>query len=127
MRIPEELLYTASHEWVQFLDEHTARIGITDYAQHKLGDIVYVNLPAAGDAAEAGEPFTDLESVKAVADIYSPVSGVIARVNEALDEAPELINQNPYAAWLAEIADVSAREELMDAGAYRAQCEREGA
>lgn len=127
MRIPEELLYTASHEWVQFLDEHTARIGITDYAQHSLGDIVYVNLPAAGDAVTTGESFTDLESVKAVADIYSPVSGVIARVNEALDEAPELINQDPYAAWLIEIADVSAREELMDAEAYQSKCEREGA
>ena len=126
MNTPQNLKYSKSHEWLEILPDGAARIGITDFAQSQLGDIVFVNLPAPGDQVTAGERLADVESVKAVSDIFSPVSGRVREVNEALNDAPEAINQNPYDAWLAVIEDAGESEDLMDAAAYAAFCEEEG-
>ena len=120
MNIPKDLKYAKSHEWVKMLDEETALIGLTDYAQDALGDLVFVNLPEAGDEVEAGETFADVESVKAVSDVYSPVTGTVEEVNEALLDAPESINESPYDAWLVKIGSVTDMEELMSAAEYEA-------
>ncbi len=120
MNIPAELKYTKSHEWVKYLDETTAQVGLTDYAQDALGDLVFVNLPEVGDDVSAGDAFGDVESVKAVSDVYSPVSGAVAEINEELLDAPELINQDAYGAWFIKVESVSAAAELMDAAAYEA-------
>ena len=119
MNIPAELKYTKSHEWVKELDDGSALIGLDDYAQEQLGDLVFVNLPEAGDEVAAGEAFGDVESVKAVSDVYSPVSGTVAEINEELLDAPEAINQAPYDAWMIRVESISDREELMDAAAYQ--------
>ncbi|MDO4852586.1 MAG: glycine cleavage system protein GcvH [Clostridia bacterium] len=124
MNIPVELKYAASHEWVRY-EEGVAVIGITDYAQNALGDVVFVNLPQEGDEVTAGEAFGDIESVKAVSDLNSPVSGTVCAVNEELLDAPELLNSDPYGAWIIKVADVGETEELMDAAAYEAHCEAE--
>ncbi len=100
-------------------------VGLTDFAQDSLGDIVYVNLPAEGDAVTAGESFADVESVKAVSDVFSPVTGTVCAVNEALLDDPAQINGTPYDAWLIKVTDVSATEELLDAAAYEAACAAE--
>ena len=121
--VPAELLYTKSHEWVQFTGETTARVGITDFAQNSLGDIVFVNLPAEGDGVTAGEAACDVESVKAVSDVFSPVTGTVAEVNEELPDKPQQINQAPYDAWIAKITDVTGTEELLSAEEYAALCE----
>ncbi len=125
MNNPSELLYTRSHEWVKFLDETTAQVGLTDYAQHSLGDLVFVNLPQEGDEVTQGESFADVESVKAVSDVFSPVTGTVKAVNEVLLDAPETINKDPYGAWLAEIEKITDREELLNADDYAAHCEKE--
>lgn len=124
MEIREDLMYTESHEWVKFEDETTALIGLTDYAQKELGDLVFVNLPGEGDAVAVGDSFADVESVKAVSDVYAPVSGTIAAVNEALLDAPEKINEAPYEAWLCRIEGITDKSELMDAAAYRTLIEK---
>ncbi len=126
MNTPENLKYSKSHEWLEILPDGAARIGITDFAQSQLGDIVFVNLPDPGDEMTTGGRLADVESVKAVSDIFSPVSGRVREVNEALGDAPEAINQNPYGAWLAVIENVGETEELLDAAAYAAFCEEEG-
>ena len=118
MNHPTELYYSKSHEWVKFLDEETALIGLTDYAQDALGDLVFVNLPETGDEVTAGEAFADVESVKAVSDVFSPVSGVVAEVNEELLDAPERMNEDPYGAWLIKVENITRKEELMGADAY---------
>lgn len=120
MNFPKELKYTKSHEWVKQEDDGTVLVGLTDYAQGELGDLVFVNLPEEGDELVAGEPFGDVESVKAVSDVYSPVSGEVAEINEILLDAPESINQDPYGAWFIRAKDITDMEELMDAGAYEA-------
>lgn len=120
MNFPKELLYSKSHEWVQMLDDTTARIGLSDYAQDSLGDLVFVNLPEAGDAVAAGETFADVESVKAVSDVYSPLTGTVDQVNEALLDAPESINTDPYGAWFVQVSGISGKEELMSADEYEA-------
>lgn len=120
MNFPEELKYTKSHEWVKQEDDGTVLVGLTDYAQNELGDLVFVNLPEEGDELTAGETFGDVESVKAVSDVYSPVSGVVAEINEVLLDVPESINQDPYGAWFIRAKDVTDTEELMDAAAYEA-------
>ena len=120
MNIPAELKYSKSHEWVKMLDDTTALVGITDYAQSELGDLVFINLPVAGDPVTKGEAFCDVESVKAVSDVMSPVTGVVAEVNEALLDAPEQLNEAPYEAWIAKISDITDQEELLDAAAYEA-------
>ena len=122
--IAEELKYTKSHEWVKEEDGLFA-IGLSDFAQEELGDIVFVNLPVEGDSVTAGEAFADVESVKAVADVYSPVTGVVAEVNEELMDNPALVNEAPYDAWFIKVADVEGTEDLMDAAAYAAHCEAE--
>ena len=126
MTFPEELKYTKTHEWVKFLDDKTAYIGITDYAQDQLGDLVFVNLPSEGDALEAGEAFADVESVKAVSDVNAPVTGTVAKVNEALSDEPELMNKAPYEAWFVLAGDIKGTEELMTAAEYEAFVASEG-
>ncbi len=123
MEIKKSLLYAKTHEWVEFVDDTTAVIGLSDYAQHELGDLVFCNLPQAGDDITVGKMFCDVESVKAVSDIYAPVTGTVSEVNEALLDAPETINQSPYGAWIAKVENVTARGELMDADAYAAYCD----
>lgn len=120
MEIKTDRMYTKNHEWVLFENDTTATVGITDHAQGELGDLVFVNLPQVGDAVTAGETFADVESVKAVSDVYSPVTGTVAAVNEALLNAPETINQDAYEAWFMKVENITGREELMDADAYRA-------
>ena len=122
--IPAELKYTKSHEWLQESDGLTV-IGLTDFAQDALGDIVFVNLPEEGDEVTAGESFADVESVKAVSDVFSPVTGVVAEVNEELLDNPALVNEDPYGAWFIKVSDVSDTEELLDAAAYEAVCDAE--
>ncbi|MBQ6234709.1 MAG: glycine cleavage system protein GcvH [Clostridia bacterium] len=119
MTIKPELQYSKDHEWVKKEDDLLV-IGISDFAQDALGDLVFVNLPEVGDAVTAGEAFGDVESVKAVSDLLSPVSGTVAEINEALLDAPELLNNDPYGAWIIKVADVTATEELLDAAAYEA-------
>ncbi len=113
-----ELLFTKTHEWVQFLSETTARIGLTDYAQKELGDLVFVNLPEEGDEITVAEAFADVESVKAVSNVYSPVTGVVKAVNEGLLDQPELINSAPYEAWFVEVENISEKEELLSGEEY---------
>ena len=125
MNFPAELKYSKDHEWVKF-EGDTAIIGISDFAQDALGDVVFVNLPGEGDEATAGEAFGDVESVKAVSDLVSPVSGTIIAVNEELADAPETLNSDPYGAWIIKVEGVTAQEELLDAAAYEAFCAEEG-
>ncbi|PNV64008.1 glycine cleavage system protein H [Clostridium sp. chh4-2] len=120
MTFPKELKYAKSHEWVKFEDDNTVLIGLTDYAQNELGDLVFVNLPEPGDEVTAGEAFGDVESVKAVSDVYSPVTGIVAEINEELLDSPESINADAYGAWFIKVTDVSDQEELMDADSYEA-------
>ena len=121
---PKELKYTKTHEWVRY-EGDAAFVGISDYAQHALGDLVFVNLPEPGDDVEAGEPFGDVESVKAVSDLFSPVSGEVLEINEELLDAPQLINEQPYEAWFIKVGGITGEEELMDAESYDAFCEEE--
>ena len=121
MKYPEELQYTKSHEWIKTEDGVTL-VGISDYAQDALGDVVFVNLPGEGDEVTAGEAFGDVESVKAVSDLISPVTGVVCAVNEDLLDAPELLNSDPYGAWIMKVQNVTETEALLDAGSYEAFC-----
>ena len=121
MTIKPELQYSKDHGWVKEEDGLFV-IGISDFAQDALGDLVFVNLPEVGDAVTAGEAFGDVESVKAVSDLLSPVSGTVAEINEELLDAPEKLNEDPYGAWIIKVADVTATEELLDAAAYEAFC-----
>ncbi|MEG0015299.1 MAG: glycine cleavage system protein GcvH [Gordonibacter sp.] len=121
MSVPAELKYTDTHEWVS-LTEDMATIGLTDYAQDQLGDLVFVNLPEPGDEASAGEAVADVESVKAVSDVVSPLSGTVEEVNEELLDNPALINEDPYGAWLMRLSVTAEPEGLMDAAAYEAFC-----
>lgn len=120
MIFPAELKYTKSHEWIKMLDDSTALVGITDYAQKELGDVVFVNLPVEGDPVTKESPMCDVESVKAVSDVLCPVTGQVAEVNEELQDAPQLLNEAPYDAWIAKIEGISDFAELLDAAAYEA-------
>ena len=124
MILKEELIYSKSHEWIA-LDGDTAVVGLTDYAQSELGDLVFVNLPEVGDTVEAGEVFGDVESVKAVSDVYSPVTGEVTEINEELLDTPELVNDDAYKAWFIKVKDVSATEELLTVDEYKAFVESE--
>ena len=117
--IPENLKYSKSHEWV-LEEDGVFTIGLTDYAQNALGDIVFINLPEEGDSVTAGESFSDVESVKAVSDVFSPVTGTVTAVNEALLDDPAQVNEAPYEAWLIKVSEVSDTEELLDAEGYEA-------
>ena len=118
MNFPEDLKYAKSHEWVKTLEDGTVLVGVSDYAQDALGDLVFVNLQEAGDEVTEGEPFADVESVKAVSDVYSPVSGTVAEINEALLDAPESINEAPYEAWVMKVENVTGTAQLMSAAEY---------
>lgn len=124
MEIRTDLSYTKSHEWI-LLEGDTATIGITDYAQDALGDIVFINLPEEGEQVEADTVFADVESVKAVSDIYSPVTGTVGEVNEELMDSPEKINESAYDAWFIKVDDVSDHAEFMTAEEYEAYIESE--
>ena len=119
MELREELLYSKSHEWVKMVGD-TAVIGLTDYAQSELGDLVFVNLPEAEDEIMIGEAFADVESVKAVSDVYAPVSGVVSEINEELLDAPD-------DAWFVKVKDITEKEELLSAEEYQAFVESEKA
>ena len=116
----EGLKYTKSHEWVKENEDGTVVVGLTDYAQQELGDLVFVNLPEVGDEVTAGEPLGDVESVKAVSDVFCPVSGTVAEINEELLDAPQLINETPYEAWMIKVENVGDSEELLSAAEYEA-------
>jgi len=120
LKLPEELRYTDDHEWASVVGD-TVKIGVSDYAQDQMGDIVFVEMPEVGDSFEKGDEFGTLESVKAVSELYLPVSGEVVAVNEALEDSPELVNQAPYANWIVEIklADAGELDQLLTVDAYR--------
>ena len=123
MNVPDDLRFTAEHEWVRRLDDGSrVRVGITDFAQDALGDVVFVDLPDVGDTVSSGDSVGELESTKSVSDMYAPVAGTVAAVNDALADNPALVNDDPYGdGWLldVDVDDLSALDELMDAAAYR--------
>lgn len=125
MLYPADLKYSKTHEWVDMVSG-VATVGISDFAQDALGDVVFVNLPAVGDEVAAGESFGDVESVKAVSDLICPVTGVVCAVNKELDDAPENLNKDPYGSWIIKVKDITDEEELLDAAAYEAFCAEEG-
>ena len=125
MLFPAEMKYSKDHEWMKE-EDGVVVIGISDFAQDALGDVVFVNLPGEGDEVTAGEAFGDVEYVKAVSDLVSPVSGTVCAVNEDLLDEPEQLNKAPYDAWLIKVENVSDTEELLDAVAYEAFCAQEG-
>lgn len=118
MNYPQALLYTKSHEWVSFSGDTTATVGLTEYAQHSLGDLVFIDLPEIGVETKAETSFANVESVKAVSDVFCPVSGTVTEVNETLMDAPEKINEDPYGAWIAKIENITEKAEMMSADAY---------
>ena len=127
MEFPEHLKYTREHEWVEAGDG-TVRVGITDFAQDALGDVVYVEIPEVGTEVTAGQPFGEVESTKSVSSVYAPVSGRVVDRNAALADAPESVNNDPYGdGWMIviEVGDASALDQLLDAAAYRAFTESE--
>lgn len=117
MAVQKGLLYSKDHEWVKEEGGEYV-VGITDYAQSELGDLVFVNLPEEGDSVTKGEAFSDVESVKAVSDVLSPLTGVVSAINEAVLDAPESINSSPYEAWFVKVKDVTDKEELLSAEEY---------
>ena len=125
MNFPAELKYTKDHEWM-VMEGDIAVIGISDFAQDALGDVVFINLPEVGDTVTAGESFGDVESVKAVSDVNSPVTGVIVAVNEDLADSPENLNSDPYGSWIIKVENITETEQLLDAAAYEAFCAEEG-
>ncbi|MBE6231807.1 MAG: glycine cleavage system protein GcvH [Bacteroidales bacterium] len=118
------LYYSESHEWVK-VEGNVALVGITDFAQHSMGDLSYVDMPEVDDQLEAGEEFGAVESVKAASDLYSPVSGTVIEINEELEDSPELLNQDAYANWIMKVdmSNPAELESLMDASAYDAMCQ----
>lgn len=122
LEYPQDLRYTAEHEWVRVGSDGVARIGITAFAQNALGDVVYVSLPTVGDPVDAGDSCGEVESTKSVSDLFAPVSGEIMAVNETLDTTPELVNSDPYGqGWMYDVklSDAGAAESLLDVVAYR--------
>lgn len=123
-KVIEGLLYSESHEWVK-VEDGIAIIGITDFAQHEMGDLSYVDMPEVDDELSKGEEFGAVESVKAASDLFSPVSGTVVEVNEALEDSPELLNEDAFANWIIKVqmSDEAELDELMDAAAYQTLCE----
>jgi glycine cleavage system H protein len=122
MDFPDDLLYTEEHEWIRLDDDGTARVGITDFAQRELGDVVFVELDPVGTTVARDEPFGTIEAVKTVSDLFMPVNGTVTAHNEALEAHPELVNEDPYGeGWMVEISveDTGALEELVSADEYR--------
>ena len=124
MNYPTDLKYSKSHEWVK-IENGVSIIGISDFAQDALGDVVFVNLPEVGEETTAGESFGDVESVKAVSDLICPVTGTICEVNTELEDSPELLNEDCYGTWIIKVENVTEEEELLDAAAYEAHCAEE--
>jgi glycine cleavage system H protein len=127
VEFPQDVRYTEQHEWVR-IEGNRARVGITDYAQDALGDVVYVDIPEVGTEVKAGEPFGEVESTKSVSDVYAPLSGTVSERNAALVDTPELVNEDPYGdGWmiLIELSDAGESEGLLDAASYRAFTEKE--
>jgi glycine cleavage system H protein len=125
MNVPDDLRYSKDHEWVR-VEDGWARIGITDYAQDALGDIVFVQIPSVGTAVAVGDSFSEVESTKSVSDVYAPVSGTVAAINDLRADEPQKMNEDPYGdGWLCviEMSDPAEADQLLDAGAYRALIE----
>ncbi len=121
MLIPEDLRYSSDHEWIRLEDGNRARVGITDYAQDALGDIVYVDLPEVGAEVTVGQSISEVESTKSVSDIYAPLNGTVVEINDDLNDEPEKLNNDPYGdGWIfvVEVPDASALDELLDSAAY---------
>ena len=118
MKLIKELSYTKSHEWVKWIDETTALVGISDHAQAALGDIVFINLPAVGDVVTVGTSFGDVESVKAVSEVYSPVTGIVSKINETLLDEPEKVNTDAYGSWFMEVNNITAKDKLLTDNEY---------
>ena len=130
MEFPQDLKYTKEHEWLRVEDDGIVRIGITDFAQDALGDVVYVDVPETGTQVKAGEPFGEVESTKSVSDVYAPISGTVVDRNGQLADDPELVNRDPYGeGWMIVISadDAAEVEALLEAGAYRELTETDGA
>ena len=128
MEFPDDLRYTKEHEWVREEGSGRVRVGITDYAQDALGDVVYVDVPQTGNEVTASQPFSEVESTKSVSDVYAPVSGTVVERNPQLEDRPELVNEQPYGdGWLVvlEMSEPAQLEGLMDAGAYRGFVEQQ--
>jgi len=129
MNVPEQLRYSTDHEWIR-VEGSTARVGITEYAQDALGDVVFVQAPSVGDTVTAGDSLGEVESTKSVSDLYAPVSGTVVAVNEALADAPQSLNEDPYGdGWVCEIemSDPAEQDALLDAAAYRGLIDGDGA
>ena len=122
MSSPRDLKYSTTHEWVKFLDDGTALTGLSDFAQKSLSDLVFLDAPSEGDSVTKGEPYAEVESVKAVAPIYSRLSGEIAEVNEEVADSPQKINQDPYGSWIIKVKDITDQEDLMDPETYDEFC-----
>ncbi|MFW8051730.1 glycine cleavage system protein GcvH [Vagococcus fluvialis] len=125
MSRPTELNYLATHEWVKFIDETTAIVGITDFAQEQLGDIVFVELPEVDQEVTKGDQVAEVESVKTVSDIYTPFTGVISKINTDLEDAPESVNEAPFENWLFEVSNITDKEELLGLEDYNKVVEEE--
>src|SRR3989337_62655 len=128
MEFPDDLRYTKEHEWVRDEGHGRVRVGITDYAQEALGDVVYVDVPEVGTAVSADQPFSEVESTKSVSDVYAPVTGIVSERNQLLEARPELVNEEPYGdGWIAvlEMSDQGGPEGPMNAAAYRAFVEQQ--
>lgn len=126
MQIPDDLRYSSDHEWIRVEEDGKAKVGITDYAQDALGDVVFVDLPEVGAAVTAGQSISEVESTKSVSDIYAPLTGTIVEVNADLADAPERLNEDPYGeGWIfvVEVSDAGAVDGLLDAAAYRSLVE----
>ena len=121
MNYPAELQYSRDHEWLR-MEDGVAVIGISDFAQSELGDVVFINLPQEGDETTAGEAFGDVESVKAVSDLICPVTGTVCAVNEELLDAPEKLNEDPYGTWIIKVENVTETEDMLSAAEYEAMC-----
>ncbi len=124
MNVPKDLLYSKDHEWVK-IEGGVAIVGLSDHAQDSLGDIVYIELPEVGDECVANEAIANVESVKAVSEVLSPVSGKVCEVNDDVDANPGSVNSDPYGAWLYKVEDASGMDDLLDAAAYEAFCAEE--
>ena len=125
MTTPENLKYSKTHEWVEFTADSTAKIGLTDFAQKKLGKLVFVNLPMVGDKLFTEQTFGDVESVKAVSDVVAPIDGTVSEINEDLLDSPGMINDDPYGAWLVKVVDASGNDNLLTAEEYEDFCAKE--
>ena len=128
MNLPDNIRFSKSHEWITIDENNTAKIGISDFAQDSMGDIVFINLPSVGDIFSAGDEIGDVESVKAVSEIYSPVSGTVSAINEELLTSPELVNDDPYGSWFIEIEEAAFDDSiiLMTSSEYEEFCQKEG-